>query len=193
VLARRALASCLVAVSLLAGACGDEDETAPSEQADKPAAPPPGWRTLREADAGFTVSIPRSWTVRGQDGSTLIRSRDKLVVITLAADRTRTGRDAAPGQYVRRTLAALPEFEGSFAPAAARVPGSPYRSARIDGQGEVESSPRSQRITVAAFQRPGLVTYVAVVFRNPVVDPRFDEPRVTRVLRSLRAQPPRGD
>jgi hypothetical protein len=47
-----------------------------------------------------------------------------------------------------------------------------------------------QRITIAAFRRPGLVTYTVLVFRNARVRPRFNDPVVNRVLGSLRAQPP---
>lgn len=180
----------LAAVALAAGGCGGDSKQAPGERADSPAKPPAGWRTVTNAEAGFTLSVPRNWSVRPKGDATVIRSRDKLDVITLAGDRGEEARSLDPATYAERTIAALPDFEGSLAAKAQRVRGSPYRSARLDGQGTLKTSRRPQRITVAVFQRPGRVTYVAVIFRNPHVDPRFDEPRLTRILRSFRARPP---
>ena len=57
---------------------------------------------------------------------------------------------------------------------------------RVEGVGTVRAARHSQRITVAAFTRPGRVTYAAVVFRNPRATPRFDERIVDRMLRTLR-------
>ena len=72
-----------------------------------------------------------------------------------------------------------------------RVRGSPYASARVDGIGTLGRSRRAQRITVAAFQRPGLVTYAAVVFRNATAATAADEAALDRILRTLRGQPAR--
>jgi hypothetical protein len=181
----------LAALALAAAGCGSEgSSTSASERADPPAKPPRGWRTVTNAEDGFTLSVPRNWSVRATRGATVISSPDKLDVITLAADRGAEARSIDAATYAERTIAALPDFEGSLAPQARRVRGSPYRSARIDGQGSLKTSRRAQRITVVAFQRPGRVTYAAVIFRNPRVDPRYDEPRLRRILRSFRARPP---
>ena len=68
--------------------------------------------------------------------------------------------------------------------------GSPYRTARVDARGRVRASKVPQRITAAVYQRPGLVTYAVLVFRNARVRPRFNDPVVERLLRSFRAQAP---
>jgi hypothetical protein len=186
----RAIPALLAAAALVAG-CGDDgDDEPPAERADPPARTPAGWRTVRNAPAGFTIAVPKSWTARTKSAATLLRSKDKLVVITVAADRSDPGRELEPEDYARRTLEALPGFEGSVAPGTRRVRGSPYDTARVDGSGTVRTSRRPQRIAVAAYHRRLTVTYVAVVFRNPRVDPRVDERTVRRILRTLRARPP---
>jgi hypothetical protein len=178
------------AIVLLAG-CGDGGSATPTERADRPATPPAGWRTVRNAQAGFTVAAPRRWTAHTRRAATLIRSPDKLVAASFAADRGEQGRDTPPADYAEATLKGLPDFEGSLAARTRRVRGSPYRSARVDGIGTVGTSRRGQRITVAALRRPGLVTYAAVVFRNARAATAADEAALERILKSLRGQPPR--
>jgi hypothetical protein len=176
----------LLAAALVAGCGEDDEEKAPSERADRAAKPPRGWRTVSNHSAGFTIAAPRRWTARTRKGATLIRSDDRLVVVTVAADRSEEGRGTHPARYARLTLLNLPEFEGRVSPRVRRVRGSPYGSARVDGFGTVRTSRRLQRITVATYRLPGRVTYTAVVFRNPRLTPGFDETIVNRMLRTVR-------
>jgi hypothetical protein len=172
--------------------CGDNDEQAPAppERADAPAKPPAGWRTVRNRAAGFTIAVPRSWIVRKKGDATLIRSEDRLAATSLAADRGAGGLGLAPAAYARRTVEALPGFEGALSPQSRRVLGSPYPNARVDARGMVSTSRRPQRISVVAFRRPRRVTYAAVVFRNARVRAPRDARVIARMLRTFRAQPP---
>jgi hypothetical protein len=185
-----------VGVAALAlAACDDDDgdDTTPDravERSDPPAKPPPGWRTVRNRRAGFTLSVPRTWSARKKGSATLIRSDDHLVSATVAADRTAAEREARPAAFARQTLDHLPGFRGRVRKRARRVRGSPYRSALIEARGRVSTSKVLQRITAAVFQRPGQATYEVLVFRNARVRPRFNEPVVKRMLRSFRAQAP---
>lgn len=185
---RRQLA--LIAVAAALAGCGGGGPAAPPERGDRAAPPPAGWRTVHNAEAGFTVAAPRSWTARTRRSATLIRSRDRLVAATFAADRAEQGRDTPPAQYADATLRGLPDFEGSVAARTRRVRGAPYPSARVDGVGTVRRGRRPQLITVAAYQRPGRVTYAAVVFRNARASSAADEAAVSRMLGTLRGRPP---
>jgi hypothetical protein len=120
-------------------------------------------------------------------GATLFRSRDRLVVVTVVADRSSPGRELPVTRYARETLQDLPDFDGSLSPRTTHVRGSPYRSAVVEGAGRVRSSRRLQRIAVAALRVPGRVTYVVVAFRNAHVSRGFAAPTLRRMLRSLRA------
>lgn len=186
----------LAALALLASGCdgdADDDRRTESEPVDAPALPPVGWRTVRNAAAGFTVSAPRRWTVATERGSTLIRSDDRLVSVTISADRSEPGRELDAARYARETIRSLPGFRGSLSGRVRRVRSSPYATARVDATGRLRTSPTHQRITVAVFRRPGRVTYSAVVFRNAIVKPRFNDRRIDRLLRSLRAEKPRPE
>jgi len=192
-LSRRSRTLPVLAALLLAAGCGGGDDTkTEKEHADAPARPPSGWKTVRNRAAGFTLSVPKSWTARVKSAATVIRSKDKLLVITVAADRGDEAQELSAGDYAKRTLEALPDFEGSVLPRAPRVRGSPYRSARVDGAGSLKTSKRVQRITVVAYKRPDQVTYALVAFSNRKVPASFFEARLRRTLRSFRAQPARA-
>ena len=165
-------ATLLVAALLagLAGAgCGEEDEFAGSpnparERSDPPAQPPTGWRTFANRRAGFTLSVPPAWPARARGSATLIRSSDRLVAVTVAADRSEAARTTPPRRYALRTFRALPGFRNLKVNAVRKVEDSPYPSARVDGTGTLAERRQRQHITVAAFQRPHRVTYTVVAF-----------------------------
>jgi hypothetical protein len=181
----------LVAVTPAAG-CGGSGGGGSAERADAPAKPPAGWRTVRNETAGFTIAAPRRWQARTRRRATLIRSPDRLVAITVAADRSAQGRNTGGVSYARELLQELPGFEGSVSPGVRHVSRSPYRTARVDGVGSVRTSRRGQRITVVVYRRSPRVTYAAVVFRNAFAVPRAEDRAVDRVLRSFRAGAKRG-
>ena len=185
----------LAALVLAAAGCGDDEPASsgpdPSrEGSDRPAKPPPGWRVVRNRRAGFSVSVPRTWTARKRGTATLIRSDDRLVSITAAADRTTEERTRNPEAFARQTIEHLPGFRGRVRRRGRKIRGSPYRTARVDARGRLRTSAVPQRITAAVYQRPGFVTYELLVFRNARVQPRFNDPVVERLLRSFRAQAP---
>ena len=182
-----------VLLSVLAACGGDDAPERPKEKADEPIKPPSGWRTVENEAAGFTIAAPRTWPAATKRGATLIRSRDELVAITLAADRSRAGRDTEPAGYARDVIAALPGFEGDVTVKDASVAGSPYETAIAEGSGTVKTSGVAQRIDVAAFHRPRQVTYTAVIFRNARARPVPGRATVARMLRTFRAQPPATD
>jgi hypothetical protein len=188
----RAQLIALLAVGVCCAGCGKGDDSRPpSVKVDPPARPPHGWRTIANRRAGFTIAAPRRWTARVKDGATLIRSRDRLVVVTIGADRSAPGRELSPSRYARETLQDLPDFEGSVSPRTSHVRGSPYRSAVVRGGGTVSTSHRRQRITVAVLKVRGRATFALVVFRNAHVPGSFAGRTVARMLRSLRAGVPR--
>ena len=181
----------IAATALVASGCMGDAKPADrrGERADPPARPPAGWRTVRNDTAGFSVAVPRSWTARTKAGATVIRSRDRLVAVTVAADRSEFGRNRPPGDYARQVLERLPGFEGSISPEVRRVPGSPYASGRVEGTGSLSTARRGQAISVIAFRRPRRVTYSVIVFRNASFR-GFDDRAVGRMLRTFRARPP---
>ena len=193
----RAIALLLAAAAALGAiGCNDDDEFSDSpdpatERSDRPAKPPAGWHTVANRRAGFTLSVPPGWATRTRKGATLIRSSDRLVAITVAADRSEDGRTTRPRQYARRTFRALPGFRKLRTAPARRVRGSPYRSARVDGAGTLAKRRQRQRITVAAYQRRQRATYTIVAFSARVGGAPVYAGPLRTILASLRAQRPR--
>ena len=192
-------ATALLAAALLAGgaglACGDDDEFAGSpdpatERSDPPAKPPPGWRTFANRRAGFTLAVPPGWPARARESATLIRSSDRLLAVTVAADRSEPGRTTGPRPYARRAFRAIPGFRDLKLSTLRRVARSPYPSARVDGTGTLVQRRQRQRITVAAFRRPGRVTYSVIAFSAPVGGAPAHAGELGLLLASLRARRP---
>lgn len=186
----------LAAVTVVPAACaaddGDGDRASTgTETIERPPRPPPGWRTVRNPVAGFTIAAPKRWPADVTRRATFIRSDDRLVSITIAADRSAAGRRLTPVRYARRTLESLPGFKGAIGRRVRRVRGSPYPSAVVEGSGTVNATTRPQRISVAAFRRPHSATYTAIVFRNAVVRPRLNDRTIARILATLREGRPR--
>jgi hypothetical protein len=186
----------LLAVALVAGiGCDEEEKFAGSpdpaeERSDPPAKPPPGWRTFSNRRAGFTLSVPPGWPARARKSATLIRSSDRLVSVTVAADRSEPGRTTAPHEYARRTFRALPGFRDLKAGAPRKVDESPYPSARVNGVGTLADRRQRQRITVAAFRRPQRVTYTVVAFSARLGRAPAHAGELELLLASLRARRP---
>lgn len=184
-----------LAVAIVVAACGGggtNGSSAPAgpERSDRPAVPPAGWRTVRNRSAGFTVSVPRTWTAATRRAATLLRSDDRLVALSLSADRSRPGRDSQPAAYALGTLRQIPGFDGHPG-RVRRVRGSRYPAVQVTGTGRVRGSRARQRVTVASLRRRGFVTFTVIAFRNARVRPRFNDAVIERIVRSLRGQAPR--
>jgi hypothetical protein len=191
----RLLAVGLLAASAVAG-CGEEEKLAGSpdpatERSDRPAKPPPGWRTFANRRAGVTLAIPADWVARTRSSASLIRSGDRLLAVTVAADRSEPGRRTRPRAYARRAFRALPGFRRLRMGRARPVPRSRYPSARVDGAGTLARRRQRQRITVAAFRRPGRVTFTVVAFAAEVGGAPAHAESLKLLLASLRGRRPR--
>ena len=193
----RATGLAVIALSAVLGAagCGGEDkfEGSPdpaTERNDPPADPPAGWRSFANRRAGFTLSIPREWAARTRRNATLIRSHDHLLAVTVAADRSASGRDTRPRRYARQAFRALPGFRRLRPSRVSAVRGSPYASGRVDGTGVLARRGQRQRITVAAFRRRGRVTFTVIAFSAAGGSASPHRRALGQVLASLRGRRP---
>lgn len=189
-----AAAAALALAAGFSGCGGDEavdgSPDPATEPTDRPANPPPGWRTVTNRTAGFTIAVPRDWTARTRRGATLVRSGDSLLALTVAADRSQAGRDTPAEEYARSAFEALPGFRRLRAGEPRALQASPYENARLDGSGTLAARDQRQRITTAAFRRPGRATWTVVAFAAPV-DGRTPHATSLRVvLASLRGRRP---
>ena len=181
------------ALIALPGCGGDDDgDAAPdpkTDPTDAAAKPPTGYHTVSNKVSGFTVSVPDSWREGAPlEGQTKLGSPDGLTVVTVAADRSKAGRETTATKYAELSLASLKGFRTDGK--VTRVAGSPYETASIEGTGKVATDKQLQRITAAIYRRPGRATYGVLVFRNAKVKPTAHDKQVDVLLKSLRMQAP---
>jgi hypothetical protein len=190
----RSFAALAAALAVVLAGCGGSSQpgraNAPRETSDRRPPLPPGWRRVVNRQAGFSLGIPPGWTARGGHGATLVRSRDRALAVSIAADRSPQGRTLAPARYARRTMGALRGYRELRIGGPRRVRGAHYPAAAVAGGGTFRRTRVRQAIDAIALQRRGLVTFSLVVFRNASVAGGVYVAAVDEMVRTFRGQPP---
>jgi hypothetical protein len=196
------LALCTATFAL--AACGGGDSTGTSTTTTtKPPAPPPKetrdplpnrpheWKRYINERGGYALLLPRGWEPNSRGPSTLIRSFDRLVAISIAADRSRAGLDTPIADYATTTAKALGGFN-----APPHIRGTRPFKHRYEGV-EAFGSARAkggidQRVSVIVLRRDDQVTITAVLAANAKHAARHSERIARRVIATLRTRPPQS-
>jgi hypothetical protein len=178
------------------GGCGDSETPKPPEPPrrpetnDRPARLPEGWTRLVNRHAGFSVGIPPGWKGRGARGATLVRSGDRLLAVSITADRSSEGRDLRPANYAERLAKALAGYRKLRVGRPVPVRGAHYPGASVAARGTFTRTRVRQAIRAVALQRRGPVTYALVFFRTARSPAALYRPAITGMIRTFRAQAP---
>jgi len=159
-----------------------------TEPSDPPAPLPPGWGAFANFQRGFSFGVPPSWSVSEPPATTRVSSGDRGLAIAVAADRSATGRTGDLGSYLTATVHALPGYSGVVAAAPRALGGLRYPAEELDARGRFSATGVDQAIRAIALDRPGLVTYTLLIFRNAdVAATRYasDEAELLRTFRAL--------
>jgi hypothetical protein len=140
--------------------------------------------------AGFSLGIPPGWTARSGRGAIVVRSADRALAVSIAADRGQQGQALAPGRYARRTLQALPGYRGLRVGRTERVRGAHYPAAAVSATGTYRPTRVRQAIRAIALHRPGVATFTLLVFRSARVPAAVYAAAVDEMVRTFRSQPP---
>jgi len=189
--ARPLIAIAAMAVAL--GGCGSAEEpepVVPRERADRPAPLPAGWARVVNARAGFSLGLPPGWAARGTGGTTVIRSADGGLAVSVTADRSLDGRTLSLVTYARRTARSLPGYAGLRPGRARTLRGARYPAVSVSTAGRFRRTGVRQAIRVIAMRRPRQVTFTLVFFRNARTDARVYAEAGAVMVRSLRGRPP---
>lgn len=187
----------VAAAALLGGCGGDAADPAPSgpperrvETADPLPELPRGWHPHVNRGAGFALGRPPGWSARDRGIATRLVAPDRLVAVTVAADRTSAAVGLAPAELARATIAALPGYEEPLEAAPARPFRHRYRAAEARASGVAAASGVRQDVRVVAINRGGIAALTAVIAANaerPAARP--EQAQALRALRTLRTRP----
>jgi hypothetical protein len=188
--------TCVASCAGGAGGCGGSASPRPPEPAARPetndraARLPSGWKRLVNRPAGFSVGIPPGWTGRGARGATLVRSGDRLLAVSITADRSPDGRELRPTTYAQRLIEALPGYRSLKVARPAPAAGSRYASGSVSATGTFKRTHVRQVIRAVALQRRGQATYALVFFRTASSPAALYRPAITGMIRTFRARAP---
>jgi hypothetical protein len=188
------IASALACAALAAG-CGNDGvpssaPKAPAETRDTPPKLQPRWRRVVNLRAGFSVGIPPGWTARGAAGTTLVRSSDRALALTITADRSDDGRESDPKQYVARLVPQFPRYRKLQVGLAKQVKRTRYPTASLTASGVYSPTGVRQAILVFAISRPHRVMYTISVFRAASTRASRYDKLLETLVRSFSAGPP---
>jgi hypothetical protein len=187
------LVSAIVAAAALAGAvgCGGDDGPEPpehrTETVDKLPKLPVGWHKYVNHRAGFAIGRAPGWRAEREGASTLLRSPDQLVAISISADRTTEAVEFPLDDYAEQALEALPRFDHLKSRKAHRFEAR-YQAEAVEATGRSRGGLR-QQLTFIAMRRKHLATYAVLVARNAERNTRFYEREALRMVRTLRGRP----
>jgi hypothetical protein len=189
--ARASLVAVLISVlALLLAGCDvaerDEPAPAPRETADPLPKLPKRWSRHVNRRLGFAIGVPPRWSAGDRRRSSLFRSPDRLVAVSVSADRTEGGLSLPIEEFARRVTKALPDLKRLRAerprPFRAR-----YDAAAVTATARLHGGLR-QRLLVVVQRREPFVTFTAVVAANAKQGARAHRDEVVRMLRSLRGR-----
>ena len=167
-------------------------DRAPVERSDKRAALPKGWTRVVNRRAGFNLGIPPGWKARGGPGSTIVRSRDRALAISVTADRGADGRNLKVTSYARRSVRALRGYRDLQVGTISPLVGTRYPAAAVKAEGTFKKTGLRQAIILFVLQKRRAATFTMLFFRSARVPRDRYAAVISAIVRTLRAQAPRA-
>lgn len=193
--ARATLVASLLALSLLVAGCGPDAEDAdpeppppPPETAHQVPDLPDRWKVHVNRAGGFAFGLPPGWRARDRGTSTLVRSLDRLVAVSIVPDRTRAAIETPLGDFARRALIALPGFEGELEPSRERRFRHRYQGIRVQARAVAARTGVRQRVQLIVLRRGRQATFTVVIAAS-VRGGGASEGVAERMVRTLRSRP----
>jgi hypothetical protein len=168
---------------------GGEPER-PAESGDPLPRLPRDWKRDVNRRAGLAIGVPPRWSVRDRRRSSLFRSPDLFVAVSVSADRSREALAVPLEEFASRVADALRGFKrlrtGWPRPFRAR-----YEAVALPGSGQSAKGDVPQNLLVVVERNEGVATYTVLIARNARAGSRSHREEVSRMVRSLRSRPVR--
>lgn len=173
---------------------GDDQSTAQRTVVATPQTPanvPKSWKREVDKRRGFSVGVPPGWQLKAMGDAVLFRSPDRLVAVSLSADRHEAAFGTQPIQFARRALASLSGYRRQLTGGSPRPIGAtPLDSAAVRAQGVAKESGVRQKVEFVVLRRDHLVNFTAVIAANAEQTPGSEIDLARRILSSVRDHPP---
>ena len=191
----------LVAAVVALASCGDEQSDQgprPVERAEEVPKLPAGWKVYENAPQGFALGAPPGWRDgadclgRGAEpgSASVLCSPDRLVTLSISADRTNEAVALDPKEFAARTLERLGE-EG-YSDLKAGKPKelkAHYDGAFVKGEGKAAETGVEQNVTVVVLRREGVANLTAVIAANAKQPTEPGVELAEKALGTLRSRP----
>ena len=176
------------------------EETTTTQKVEKPESVgglPTGWTVERNPQQGFSIGAPPGWRVGGDclpggadvPSVTILCSPDKLVTLSVSADRTNEALEVDPSEFAARTLTGLADSYDGLQPGQVKPFKGHYDGATVSGAGKAVGTGVRQDVTVVVLRRDGVANFTAVIAANA---DKPTEPAVklaNESVETLRSQP----
>lgn len=193
-LRRQATLAALTLVAALA-ACGSEDEPQPPEVERQPETVdelpklPRGFEPDMSRINGLAQGRPPGWKATEKGVATFLIAPDKLVVMSLSADRSDEALAGDLETLAVRTFGALEGYEGQLDPSEPSPFKHEYDAYEVEGQGVSAETGVRQNLRVIVLEREGTTVVTAVIAENAREKAPGEVKQALESLRTLRTRP----
>ena len=187
-----------IVAAALAGCGGGSDgststQRTVAETPQRPAQIPKSWKPYTDRGRGFSMGVPAGWKLNGRGASVLLRSPDRLVALSLSADRNDAAFGMPPDKFARRALSSLAGYKQRLKAGPPRPIGAtPLDTAAVRAEGVAKGSGVPQKVEFVVLRRDHLVNFTSVIAANAKQTPGAEIDLARRILRSVRDEPPRS-
>jgi hypothetical protein len=186
-------AALLGAAALVAAAgCGEDDGgEAPerrTETVDHLPELPAEWKRYVNDRAGFAIGLAPGWKAERRGTSTLLRSPDHLVAVSISADRTPEALEARLEPFAAGAAKSLPGFRNLKTRKPRRFE-QRYTGVAVPARGRARESAVRQRLLLIVLRRKGIATYPVLIARNAERSSAFYGRQAVKIVRTLRGRP----
>ncbi len=192
---RTILAAWATVLALALTACGSDDEPVAPDVERKPETVeelpklPRGYEPYFSRVNGLALGRPPGWKATDEGVATLLTAPDKLVVMSLSADRSDEALAGDPRTLAVRTFSALEGYEGELDPSEPKPFKHRYDGAQVEGEGVAASSGVPQRLRLVVLEREGATVVTAVIAENAREKAPAEVKQALDSLRTLRTRP----
>jgi hypothetical protein len=196
-----AVAAALIALGI--AACGEREEpevtttTPPVERAERVPKLPQRWKVEKNRKQGFALGVPPGWHAGRKPchvrdvspEATVVCSPDRLLTLTITADRTDEALELSTHNFAVRVMAGISENYQKPLDAGKPKPFSAhYDGAKVSATGRAAKGVRED-VSVIVLRREGLVTISAVIAAHASKATAKHKKFAERTLRTLRTKP----